>query len=480
MRPPQGRSSAGAGRAGGRRRATARPGDRRMDRSRGVREARRQRLALALIIGIVLVVAGIVVYAYVANFIVPPRVQAAKVRDTVYTQGDLVKRLRLLQVTQGSVDLGRAPWQVLFGMVEAELIRQGSSFEGVVVDDEDVDAAIRGRFFLEAAEGQDVEPGQLETEYQERYRSFLTEAQITDEEYRVLVSDEVYRVALREALGDRIPQHTDHLETSWILVPHEAPDPENPPPTPTDIKERLRTESFADVANDIGGGSGPQGWLPKRVFPELDEALFGADPPEPLPEGEVSGPIATKDGIYFVKSLSDVEVREVDEQWADTSSVQAEETEHMEISWIQLPSESTDVEAIAERLQLEEFDDVAGEIGGGSGPQGWVPLGAYTGLDEAIFGPQPLKVGEVSAPITGENATFILTATAGPEVREIDAGWLTGLKNQALQEWIDQQWALGRQEGWVEVHTDSEKYKWVVEQYAKSVREEQEAQPEGN
>jgi hypothetical protein len=32
----------------------------------------------------------------------------------------------------------------------------------------------------------------------------------------------------------------------------------------------------------------------------------------------------------------------------------------------------------------------------------------------------------------------------------------------------------------VEVHTDSEKYKWVVEQYAKSVREEQEAQPEGN
>jgi hypothetical protein len=212
----------------------------------------------------------------------------------------------------------------------------------------------------------------------------------------------------------------------------------------------------------------------------LDEALFGADPPEPLPEGEVSGPIATKDGIYFVKSLSDVEVREVDEQWADTSSVQAEETEHMEISWIQLPSESTDVEAIAERLQSEEFDDVASEIGGGSGPQGWVPLGAYTGLDEAIFGPQPLKVGEVSAPITGENATFILTATAGPEVMEIDAGWLTGLKNQALQEWIDQQWALGRQEGWVEVHTDSEKYKWVVEQYAKSVREEQEAQPEGN
>ena len=490
MRPPQGRSAAGSGRGGSRRpRDTARPGDRRMGRSAAVREVRRQRLAWALIGGILIVVAGILSYAYYANFIAPPRAQAAKVRDTVYTQGDLVKRLRLINATTGSVDLGRAPWEILFGMVEAELIRQGAEFEGVVVTDEDVDAALRVNFYPQAPEDQEVEPGQLDTEYQERYQSFLTQAQIKDEEYRVLVSDQVYRVALREALGERIPEHFEHANVSWILVPHDAPDPENPPPTPTDILERLRTEEFADVAIDIGGGSGPQGWVPKGVFPELDETLFGADPPEPLTQDEFTGPIVGEDAVYFVQSLSEVEVRPVEERWANAMGPGAPaETEHMDVSWIALPNETSGSESppptaeeVLQRLEAEDFADVAMEIGGDSGPQGWLPKGAYPDLDVAIFGPQPLAQSEVSRPITGQNATYIVTVLSDVDVRPLDDDWLPGLKEQALQKWIQDQWALGRLEGWVEIHTDSEQYRWVVEQYNKSVREEQEeAQGQGN
>ena len=90
-------------------------------------------------------------------------------------------------------------------------------------------------------------------------------------------------------------------------------------------------------------------------------------------------------------------------------------------------------------------------------------------------------MGEVSEPITGENATFIVTVLDGPEVREIEEQWLSGLKEEALQNWINEQWALGRQEGWVEVHTNSEQYRWVVDQYNKSVQEELEEQrAEGN
>ena len=74
-----------------------------------------------------------------------------------------------------------------------------------------------------------------------------------------------------------------------------------------------------------------------------------------------------------------------------------------------------------------------------------------------------------------------MTALSDVDVRPLDDAWLPGLKEQALQKWIQDQWALGRLEGWVEIHTDSEQYRWVVEQYNKSVREEQEeAQGQGN
>ena len=479
MRPPEGRNRPGVGRGGGRTRgSTARAGDRRIERSRGAREIRRQRLAWALIGTILAVVIGILAYAYYANFIAPPRAQAAKVRDTTYTQGDLVKRLRLIRATTGSVDLGRAPWEVLFGMVEAELIRQGASFEGVVVTDSDVDDALRRRFYPRPTEGQEVEPGQLETEYQENYQNFLTNAQIKDDEYRVLVSDEVHRVALRETLGDKLPKHSEHLNISWIQVPHEVPDPENPPPTPWEILERLKVEDFDAVASDVGGGSGPRGWVPRGAYPDIDTAVFGADPPSHLLEGDY-GVVEGDEATYVVRSMSLVEVRDVDEQWAE--QVGEEQAMHMQISLIVLPENSADADRLIERLATEDFDDVAVDGAEGTGNKGWVPLGAYPELDDVIFGPQPLKVGGVSEPITGENATFIVTVLDGPEVREIEEQWLSGLKEEALQNWINEQWALGRQEGWVEVHTNSEQYRWVVDQYNKSVQEELEEQrAEGN
>ena len=297
----------------------------------------------------------------------PAGAQLAKVRDTVYTQGDLAKRLRLRHATTGSVDLSPAPWEALFGMVEAELIRQGADFEGVVVTDEDVEAALRLRFYPQAPEGQEgqeVEQGQLEAEYQEAYQSFLNFVQISDDEYRMLVSDEVYRIALRERLGERIPERLDHAEVSWVQLPRTSPDLENPPPAYQDILERLSIEEFADVAAEVGGGSGYQGWVPRGAYPFLDDTLFGTEDEEPLAAGEFSEPIISEDATYIVKSLTDIEARRVEDKW------------------------------------------------------------------------------------------------------------LNGLKQQALQTWINEQWALGRQEGWLEVYTNSGQYGWVVDQYNKSVYEE--------
>jgi hypothetical protein len=174
-------------------------------------------------------------------------------------------------------------------------------------------------------------------------------------------------------------------------------------------------------------------------------------------------------------------MREVDEKYSDLLEGETPvEVEHMEVSWIELTDGSQDPDDVLEQLDTEDFEDVAEDIGGASGYKDWVPLGAYPQLDDTIFGPQPLGVGDVSKPITGDTATFILTVLGGPEVRELDEDWLPGLKEQALQKWIQDQWALGRQEGWVEVYTDSDQYKWVVDQYNKSVQEEQQEQAAEN
>jgi len=317
MRPPEGRSSADAGRAGARAGRQGRVRDRRLERPRTTNESRRQRLVFIVIGGIIAVVIGVIAFGY--------RVKAAQVRDTVYTQGDLVKRLRLIRATTGSLDLTRAPFEVLFGMVEAELIRQGAEFEGVVVTDEDVDAALRNVFFPQIPEGQEVEPGQLETEYQERYQSFLNNSQISDKEYRVLVSDRVYRFALREKLGEKITeQQVDQAEVSWIRLPYDFADPENPPDPPSVIQERLETgEEFSAVAREASidpfatAGDGYVGWIPKGLFPDLDATLFGTEDKEALAVGAVSDPISGEDATYIIKLESPVDVRKVEDRWVE-------------------------------------------------------------------------------------------------------------------------------------------------------------------
>ena len=323
------------------------------------------------------------------DWIPAAKVPAATARDTVYTQGDLVERLLLLRATGTDVHLlpvlTGTPYSIskdeflrlkvepspvlayalvqlhLHKMVEAELVRHGAETEGAVVTDEDVDAILRAKFYPGAPKGLGGTPRQLDEEYQEHYQSFLAEAQITDKEYRALVSGDAYRFALREALSDRIPTHVDHTNISWIQVPHEVPDPDNPPPTPEDILKRLGTENFAALA---------------------------------------------------------------------------------------------------------------GEIGGGSGPMGWVPKGAYLELDDALYGPRPLRIGEISAPIIGQNATYILTVIAGPEVRELDEMWFGPFKEQLFEEWISQQWESGQQDGWLSLHAGHEQYRWVADYYQHILEEE--------
>jgi parvulin-like peptidyl-prolyl isomerase len=290
--------------------------DRRRQRASPGQEAKRQKVAIILGIAIILTVIGIVGYGYFDKFIAPPRVLAAQIRDTVYTQGDLLKRVRLIRNSQGTVDLSTAPFQILNDIVSAELIRQGAPYYQVLVTDEDVESLIKINFFPNVLEGQDVDPGQIDREYKEAYRTFLNAAQISDREYRVLVEDIIYRSFLREALGEQIPGELEHVEVNWIFQPTEVtPDPQNPPPTPIDIMDRLKAEEFHEVAGEVSrdsrfdnDGDGYVGWVPIGAFPDLDKALFGTEE-EPLVIGRISDPIYIEGGVYILQVIAGPEER---------------------------------------------------------------------------------------------------------------------------------------------------------------------------
>ena len=101
--------------------STPQPSDRRMRGRRPQRADRRMQLPSdqrtrrrrrGLVIGavVLLIIAGIAIYGYYDQFIAPSRVLAARVGDTVYTQGDVVNRMRMLQAASAArgqpLDLG--------------------------------------------------------------------------------------------------------------------------------------------------------------------------------------------------------------------------------------------------------------------------------------------------------------------------------------------------------------------------------------
>ena len=352
--------------------------DRRLERSRRVTEQKRQRLAIILGMGVIAIVAGIIAYGYYDNFVVPPGRLAAQVGDTKYSQGDLVKRIRLIRDTTGSIDLSTAPIEVLFNMVEAELIKQGSRFEGVSITDEDVDLALRsaarlpGRaqpFYPVVPEGQEVDEGQLEAEFKENYRSFLTLAGVSDQEYRVLVEDVLYRTALHQKLGEQIPEKVDHVEVNWIRLPvsTQPVDPNNPEPSPDKIRDRLETEEFSAVAQSV------------TVDPVLDR---------------------DRDGYV-----------------------------------------------------------------------GWIAKGSYSDLDKILFGSvdeEPIAHSEISDVIFTNEASYIVQVIGGPEERVIDVQARERLKDETLAQWIEDQRAVGIDQGWLEVNFDSSLYQWVIDELRRS------------
>ena len=315
---------------------------RRMRLARQEGDPRRRRLVVIFGAVVLLVIAGLVIGGWYQYFYAPPRVKAADINDTRFTQGDLVQRVRMIQAAQGYsgpsptlneiftcfmnpyLSVRAGPCTV--GIVQMELLRQGAPEYDVQVTDVEIDAAVRSIFTPRVPAGQEATPEQIEREFRENYLSFINRNRISDADYRQLVEGEIYLVKMREVLAADVPTETDHVEVSWIRLPL-SPDPILGDPTKWTnahgVRERLETEDFEAVAQEYAlafeyaDPNGYLGWVPKGTFPGLDKALFGDEEQDPLALDEISRPVLNRSGNYryLIKLINGPQVRPVEERW---------------------------------------------------------------------------------------------------------------------------------------------------------------------
>lgn len=302
---------------GDRRRRRRRPSadDTQRQSERRAQDRRRQKIALGIGLGLILVVIGIVGVGYYLEFFRPPRVLAGQVRDVRFTMGDLVDRIRVLQGINryqgGRVDLSTVPFEYLQDMIQAEILRQAAPGLSFSVTDEDIDAELRRRFRPTPPQGQDVDEGQLDQEYENALTTFLTSTRLSEDQYRRLIEEEILRSQLSVVIDSNIPSPLEQVEVEWIRLQQDGP------ADPHQVRERLEREDFGQVAAEVNvpdgftNTQGYVGWVPQEAFPELDDALFGnpARNREPVPAGEISDPIFTQEATYIVHKIAGPEER---------------------------------------------------------------------------------------------------------------------------------------------------------------------------
>ena len=316
------------------------PKDRRVRLSRIRMNPRRKRFLLIFIAVFLLTIGGIVTSAWYLNFYLPPRVESAVVNETKFDQGDLVKRVRMIQAATGysetnitltdvlrilynpDLDVCAGPFNL--GMVQLELLIQASDEFNVKITENDIDAFVSTVFEADVPPGQETTQDQLDREFDERYLSYLNFNRITEDEFRRLALEQLTFLEMVGAMDEYISEEIEHVNVSWIRVPL-IPDPiassTDTFEDVTAVRERALIEGFETVAADYSKNfvyalnNGSVGWIPKGAFPDLDPWLFGTEDAPGMDPGQLTEGIQSGDHFVIAKVNDGPKVMEVGARW---------------------------------------------------------------------------------------------------------------------------------------------------------------------
>jgi len=313
-------------------------------------------IVIPLVIALIVVLVG---YWGYDTYVAPWSRAIAQVNDTTLDMDYLVKMVRFYSATTGGdVD----PWQVAHVIEENELIRQEAARLGITVSPDEVTAAIAETFPVQSVDvsptpspagnetagsvgndttgvviieptpspagnesagsaGNDttgiviVEPSpspgnstEAPAEIGESYDRWLTQIKLSDEEYRRIVETALLGQKLQEYFTEQVPTDLEHVYLYVIPVDTEE--------TANEVLARLRTgEDFSTLAGeysvieDVKTAKGEIGWIPRGLFPDLDDVIFN------LGIGNVSDPVETSVGYDILKVTGYVESMAVEDEY---------------------------------------------------------------------------------------------------------------------------------------------------------------------
>lgn len=264
--------------------------------SKSQREKSKQRAIIVAGIIAILFILAIPAYGYWTNFVAPPRSVVLQVDDTKYTLGYVAKYMKGLQEIGGRPDLSVEPFRLLQLLEENEIVRSGALARGLTLDPADVDAEVRARILGDSADLEDVPADQLDREFKEGYKQYLSSINLSKKEHRRLVEADLFREKLVEDLARDIPEKVDQAQVFWIAISEENAANVDFVLEGLEAGEEfgLLAEEFSeDRTTAVNGGE--LGWVPQGAYPPLDETIFSLEP------GEVSDPINVGGTQYIVK-----------------------------------------------------------------------------------------------------------------------------------------------------------------------------------
>jgi len=265
-------------------------------------------------------IAAIPAWAFINEFVLPPRELAVRVEDRSYTRGEVVDFIRFHQRLTEEVgevfNIGSSLFQSLQTISENEMAFQGAPGLGITVSDLEIDYEVRrllGYGYLTEEHRTESSDAQVaEAQFQ-----FLNNVGLTEERYREIIQKGLFRKRVRERVGENVPRIQEQVHVYRIILHGFEPDVRNR------IAQRVNGgENFSDLAfeysvdSEVRRSGGDEGWLPAGVIPEFDPLFFGLDDEgnRNLPIGKVSEIVRVQaEGSFGVLYVAEyLPAREID------------------------------------------------------------------------------------------------------------------------------------------------------------------------
>jgi foldase protein PrsA len=227
---------------------------------------------------------------------------------TVLDMRYFVKMLRFYSLSsQGNTSSSLFPYQVLQQLENDELVRQAAPGLGIQVTPDEVTAKINSDLSSSFGGGGNTTgniTGNItlpQTDLGKMYQQWLNYVQLSDSEYRQVVEATLLTQKLNDQITQSIPTEGKQVHVYAIQVANEG--------NATEVENLLKNgEDFATVAaeystdNTTKENGGDLGWLPQGILlTELDQAAFS------LPAGNVSEPIVSANGYYYVIKVAEID-----------------------------------------------------------------------------------------------------------------------------------------------------------------------------